>query len=119
MPVNEEENEAVFTRLTGTDDVYQLYFKNIQAKEENKTTYLLIHLVLKSDVYDTSLFIEPEEFSVYLSNRAEKIDLVDYRGMTRNILNKNIQIKNYVPVIYRIQLPIEENPLRLCYAFYK
>ena len=118
MPVNEEENEAVFTRLTGTDDVYQLYFKNTQAKEENKTTYLLIHLDLKIDVYDTSLFIEPEEFSVYLSNRAEKIDLVDYRGMTHNILNKNIQIKNYVPVIYRIQLPLEENPLRLSYVFY-
>ena len=118
MPVNEEENEAVFSRLTGTENVYQLYFKNTQEKVENKTTYLLIHLSIQINVYDTDDFLEPEEFSVYLSNKLEKINLVDYRDKTHYIYNKNLQLKNYVPIIYKILLPSEEYAVRFSYVFY-
>ena len=118
MPVNDEENEAVFALLTGTDDVYQLYFKNTLEKEENKTTYLLIHLSIQVNLYDTEDFVEPEEFSVYLSNKPEKIDLIEYKDKTHLIYNKNIKLKNYVPIIYKIQLPLEEQALPYSYVFY-
>ena len=118
MPVNEEENEAVFKLLTGTNDVYQLYFKNSQEKVENKTTYLLIHLSLRKSDYDTNEFFEPEEFSVYLSNKPGKIDLMEYKDKTHFIYNKNIQLKNYIPIIYKIQFPVGEFPIRLSYIFY-
>ncbi len=118
MPVNEEENEAMFTLLTGTEDVYQLYFKNTKEKVENKTTYLLIHLDIKINEYDTNEFLYPEEFSVYLSNKPEIINLVQYKDLSNVIYNKNIQLKNYVPIIYKIQFPIEEQTLPLSYIFY-
>ena len=118
MPVNDEENEAVFALLTGTDDVYQLYFKNTLEKEENKTTYLLIHLSIQVNIYDTEEFVEPEEFGVYLSNKPEKIDLIIYKDVTHIIYNKNLKLKNYVPVIYKIQLPLEEQALPYSYVFY-
>ena len=118
MPVNEDENEASFSRLTGTNDVYHLYFKNTQEKVANKTTYLLIHLSIQIDVYDTNEYLEPEEFCVYLSNKPEKINLVDYRDKTHFIYNKNLQMKNYVPIVYKIQLPSEEYAIRYSYVFY-
>ena len=118
MPVNEEENEAIFNLLTGTNDRYQLYFKNTQEKIENKTTYLLIYLSIHIDQYDADDFLEPEEFSVYLSNKPEIINLADYKDKTHFIYNKNLQINNDLPIIYKILLPSEEYVISLSYLFY-
>ena len=118
MPAKEQENEATFSLLTGAEDVYQLYFKNTKEKVENKTTYLLIHLEIKINDYDTNEFLLPEEFSVYLSNKPEKIDLAQNKDFSKIIYNKNIQLKNYVPIIYKILLPLEEQNLPLSYVFY-
>ena len=120
MPANEEENEAIFSLLTGTEDVYQLYFKNTKEKVENKTTFLLVHLEIKINEYDTNEFLYPEEFSVYLSNKPEIIDLNlnQDKDLSKIIYNKNIKLKNYVPIIYKILLPIEQQSLPLSYVFY-
>ena len=118
MPANEDENEAVFKRLSGTSDIYQLYFKKTLKKEENKKTYLLIHLCLKIEEHDTNEYISPDEFTVYLSNKPEKINLEEYKN-SPNILNKNIKLINYIPQIYKIVLPEnKENPVKLSYIFY-
>ena len=118
MPANEEENEAAFSLLTGTEDIYQLYFKNTKEKVENRTTYLLVHLVIKINEYDTSEFLYPEEFNVYLSNKAEKIDLKQYKDLSKVIYNKNIKLKNYVPKLYQIILPLDQQILPLSFVFY-
>ena len=118
MPAKEDENEAIFSLLTGTNDVYQLYFKNTQEKVENKTTYLLIHLSLQIGEYDTSEFLEPEEFCVFISNKPEKINLIEYKDKTHFIYNKNIQLENYIPLIYKITFPNEEYAVRFSYIFY-
>ena len=118
MPAKEDENEAIFSLLTGSEDVYQLYFKNTKEKVENKTTYLLVHLEIKINDYDTNEFLYPEEFSVYLSNKPEIIDLNQNKDLSKIIYNKNIQLKNYVPVIYKILLPLEQQTLPLSYVFY-
>ena len=73
MPANEDENEAVFTRISGTTGLYQLYFKKTLEKEENKKSYLLIHLSLKIEEHDTDEYISPEEFTVFLSDKPLKI----------------------------------------------
>ena len=118
MPANQEENEAVFTPLTGTEDIYQLYFKNTQKKSQNETTYLLIHLHLQVEEHETNEFLYPEEFIIYLSQKPEVIDLVKYKDVTNDIINTNIQLTNYVPVIYKIKFPQGEVPIKLSYIFY-
>ena len=60
MPVNEEENKAIFSPLNETNDRYQLYFKNRKEKVENKITYLLIFLCIHIDIYNTDVFLELE-----------------------------------------------------------
>ena len=117
-PANEEENEAKFTALSGTEDIYQLYFKNTQNKAENKTTYLLIHLHIQIEEHETSEFLYPEEFSIYLSQKPELIDLVKYKDSTDFILNTDIQLNYYVPVLYKIKFPTGEIPIKLSYVFY-
>jgi len=118
MPAHEDENEAVFTRLDGNTNIYQLYFKKTKEKEENKKSYLLIHLCIKLEEHDKEEYITPDEFTVYLSNKPEKISLVEYMNKN-NILNKNIKLRPYVPEVYKIVLPkIDENSVRLSYIFY-
>ena len=118
MPANEDDNEAVFQRLSGTTNLYHLYFKNTVKKEENKKTYLLIHLSLKIDEHDTSDYVSPDEFTVYLSNKPEKINLVDFKDKA-DILNTNVKLQNYIPQVYKIVLPNpKENPIQLSYVFY-
>ena len=118
MPANEDENEALFKRLTGTTNVYQLYFKNSIKEEENKKKYLLIHLYIKIEEHDPNEYINPDEFTVFLSKKAEKINLEDYK-YNNIILNKNIQLQNYIPQIYRLILPKnDENSIKLSYVFY-
>ena len=118
MPANEEENEVFFSSLTGTEDIYQLYFKNTQNKVQNKTTYLLIHLHIQIEQHETNEFMYPEEFCVFLSKKPEVIDLVKYKDVTNYILNTNIQLDNYIPVIYKIKFPTGEIPIKLSYVFY-
>ena len=118
MPAQEDENEAVFSILDGNTNIYQLYFKKTMEKEENKKSYLLIHLCLKLEEHDKEEYISPDEFTVYLSNKPEKINLVEYKNKN-NILNKNIKLRQYVPEVYKIILPkIDENLARLSYIFY-
>ena len=118
MPANEDENEAVFSRLSGTTDIYQLYFRKTKEKEQNKKSFLLINLSIKLDEHDTKEYLEPDEFTIYLSNKPEKIDLAQYKNINK-ILNRNIKLRNYVPEIYRIILPkIDENSIKLSYIFY-
>ena len=92
MPANEEENEAFFSRLSGNTNIQQLYFKNTKQKENNKKTFLLIHLSIKLEEHDTDEFINPDNFTIYLSNRPEKLKLSDYK-------NKNIILNMYLKYI--------------------
>ena len=118
MPAKIDDNEAVFSRLTGTSDIYQLYFKNNQEKVENKTLFLLIHLSLELDEHDPDENIYPEEFTVYLSDVPEKINLEEFSN-NNNILNENIKLEKYVPKIYRVILPKkDEISNKLSYIFY-
>lgn len=118
MPTKEEENEAVFSRLSGTTDLYQLYFQNTKQKEENKISFLLIHLSIKIDEHDIDEYISPEEFSVYLSRKSITINLAEYKNSNK-ILNKEIKLENYVSQIYKVILPkIEEDSNKLSYIFY-
>ena len=118
MPANEDENEASFSRLSGNTNIYQLYFKNTKQKENNKKTFLLIHLSIKLEEHDTDEFINPDNFTIYLSNRPEKLKLSDYKNKNI-ILNRNIKLNNYVPEVYKIEFPkIDENSNKLSYIFY-
>lgn len=118
MPANEDENEAVFQRLSGNTNLYQLYFKKTVKKEENKKSYLLIHLALKVEEHDTSEYVSPEEFTVFLCNKPETVNLNEYKN-TNLILNKNIKLDNYIPQVYKIILPkMDENNNKLSYVFY-
>ena len=118
MPAQEDENEAVFSRLDGNTNIYQLYFKKTKEKEQNKKSYLLIHLCIKLEEHDKEEYIAPDEFTIYLSNKPEKINLVEYRNKN-SILNKNIKLRPYVPEVYKIILPkIDENSVKLSYIFY-
>ena len=118
MPANEDENEAYFERLIGTTDVYQLYFKKSIKKEENKKAFLLIHLCIKVEEHDPNEYINPDNFTVFLSKKAEKINLEEYKNKNI-ILNKKIQLDNYIPQIYQIVLPKnDEDSINLSYVFY-
>ena len=111
MPANEDENEAFFERLNGNVNLYQLYFKKTLKKEENKKSYLLIHLSIKLGEHDDNEYISPEEFTVYLSDKPETIKLEDYKN--NFILKKNIELENNIPQIYRIILPNKDNNIKL------
>ena len=118
MPAKEDDNEAVFTRLTGTSDIYQLYFKKNKEKEENKKSFLLIHLSLKIEEHDPDEYISPEEFTAYLSDKPETIKLDEYKN-TNNILDNNIKLVSYTPKIYKVILPKKTNNSdKLSYIFY-
>ena len=118
MPAKEEENEAVFSRLSGTSNIYQLYFKNTKQKEENKKPFLLIHLSIQKEEHDTDEYISPEEFSVYLSKKPITINLGEYKNK-KMIIDENIKLEDYVCQIYKIILPeIEDDSNKLSYIFY-
>ena len=118
MPVNEDENEAVFERLSGSTELYHLYFKKTLKKEENKKTYLLIHLSIRLEEHDINDYIFPEEFTVYLSNKPQTINLEKYLNNDIN-LKQNIELKNYTPQVYKILLPHNKNEnAKLSYIFY-
>ena len=118
MPAKEEENEAVLSRLSGTTNIYHLYFKNTKQKEENKKPFLLIHLSIKKDEHDTDEYISPDEFSVYLSKKPITINLGEYKNKNL-ILNEEIKLENYVCQIYKIILPkIIDDSNKLSYIFY-
>ena len=118
MPVKEEENEAVFSRLSGSSNIYQLYFKNTKQKEENKKPFLLIHLSIQKEEHDTEEYISPEEFSVYLSKKPITINLGEYKNK-KMIIDENIKLEDYVCQIYKIILPeIEDDSNKLSYIFF-
>ena len=118
MPAREEDNEAVFARLTGTSDVYQLYFKKTKDKEEGKKSFLLIHLSFHIGEHDPNEYISPEEFTVYLSDKPETIELEEYK-YNNNILDDNIIIESYTPKIYKVILSKNiENSDKPSYVFY-
>ena len=118
MPAKEEENEAVLSRLSGTTNIYHLYFQYNKQKEENKKPFLLIHLSIQKEEHDIDEYISPDEFSVYLSKKPITINLEEYKNRNM-ILNENIKLENYVPQIYKIILPkIEDDSNKLSYIFY-
>lgn len=118
MPAKEEENEAVFSRLSGSSNIYQLYFKNTKQKEENKKSFLLIHLSIQKEEHDTDEYISPEEFSVYLSKKPITINLGEYKNK-KMIIDEYIKLEDYVCQIYKIILPeIEDDSNKLSYIFY-
>ena len=118
MPAKEEENEAVFSRLSGSSNIYQLYFKNTKQKEENKKPFLLIHLSIQKEEHDTDEYISPEEFSIYLSKKPITINLGEYKNK-KMIIDENIKLEDYICQIYKIILPeIEDDSNKLSYIFF-
>ena len=99
MPANDEENEALFERLTTSDSIYHLYFKKTTQKEQNKNSYLLIHLSLQND---DDIYFTPATFNIFVSEKTEKIDL---SGLTDFTISKNLILQTYTPKIIRIVFP--------------
>ncbi len=101
MPKNENENEAYFSRANSYDNIYHLYFSRKLQSENNKKSYLLVNCNIKIDNND---YLDPQEMCVSLSSRAS---LFDFSEKTK--INENFNIKKYIPKLYKIKIPIEEN----------
>ena len=112
MPCKEEESESSFGRLNSYDTIYHLYFSRTKEKEENKTSFLLVHCSFKSD---DDNYYDPETISINLSDKPKVLDFTETKK-----LNEKIKIKEYIPMIYKIKIPIEELPEdnKYSYIFY-
>ena len=112
MPCHDEDSESKFARLDSLDTIYHLYFSRTKQAETNKTSYLLLHCSVKIEDED---YFDPEPISIFLSNQSTLIDFNE----TKN-LNEKITIKEYIPKIYKIQVPLYENQEdnKLSYVFY-
>ena len=119
MPAHEEESEANFTRLNSIENVYHLYFAKTKKDEENKNSYLLVHCNIK---IDEDLYYDPEKIDVYLSQRAINLDFKDKKYFKNgNVkLNQKVEINDYIPKIYKINIPMTEDSgyNKLSYIFY-
>ena len=112
MPCREEESESSFNRLNSYDTIYHLYFARTKAKEENKKSFLLVHCSFKSE---DDIYYDPELISINLSNKPTLLDFTDPKK-----INQKIKIKEYIPMIYKINIPIKELPEdnKYSYVFY-
>ena len=115
MPAHEEDSEAHFGRLNTLDIVYHLYFARTQEKEEDKKSYLLVHcsMAIEDDKY-----YDPETMTVYLSKRAISLSLSDNQYLNGDYIkiNQKINLEDYIPKVYRINIPYSEK--KLSYVFY-
>ena len=112
MPCHEEESESNFARLDSMDTIYHLYFSRTKPAETNKTSYLLLHCSVKIEDED---YFDPEKISIFLSKQSTLIDVKETK-----ILNEKIKIKEYIPMIYKIKVPLYENQEdnKISYVFY-
>ena len=108
MPSYEEESESYFTRLNTMEIVHHLYFSKTKPAEENKKSYLLVHCNVKIEDED---YFEAENIKVFLSPRVSILDLSE-----KIKINEKVNIKEYIPKVYKVKIPTNENPLS--YAFY-
>ena len=112
MPAHDEESESYFNNLNSMDIISHLYFSRTQPIEQDKKSYLLVRCQVNIDEED---YYEPEKISIYLSSKPEIIDFSQLNG--KNIkINKKINIKEYIPKLYKINIPYNENDLS--YVFY-
>ena len=112
MPSHEEETEFYFNRLNTIEIIHHLYFSRTQPVEENKKSYLLVHCNVK---IEDDTYFEAENIQVFLSSRASVLDFSE-----KTKINEKVRIKDYVPKIYKVMIPINENPEenKRSYAFY-
>ena len=112
MPCKEDESESSFNRLNSYDTIYHLYFARTKAKEENKKSFLLVHCSFKSE---DGKYYDPESININLSNKPKILDFT-----TTQKLNEKIKIKEYIPMLYKIKIPIKElqEDNKYSYAFY-
>ena len=112
MPSHEEDSEAYFVRLNTMETIHHMYFSRTQAPEVNKTSYLLVHCNAK---IEEDAYFDPENINVLLSSRATTLDFAE-----KSKVNEKVNIKDFIPKIYKISIPIEANPddNRKSYAFY-
>ena len=118
MPAHDEDSEGDFSRLNSLDNVYHLYFKRTQPKEEEKKSYLLIYCKIN---IDEDLYFDPENINVYLSPRAINLDLSDKQYLKNDFvkINEKITINDYTPQIYKINIPPSDSYFnKLSYVFY-
>ena len=112
MPCHEEESESSFSRLNTLDTIYHLYFAKTKANEENKQSFLLVHCSVK---IEDENYYDPEKISIFLSNKPQVLDFSSPKK-----LNEKIQIKEYIPVVCQVKIPIGDTPEdnKISYAFY-
>ena len=112
MPCHDEDSESNFARLDSLDTIYHLYFSRTKAPETNKTSYLLLHCSVKIEDED---YFDPEPITIFLSNQSTLIDFKETKK-----LNEKITIKEYIPKIYKVQVPLYENQEdnKISYVFY-
>ena len=112
MPAHEEESESNFTRSNSYDTIYHLYFSRTKESEENKHSFLLVRCSVN---IDDDAYFETEQISLFLSQRASVIDF------SKEIkINEKVTLKQFIPKLYKIKIPIEEIPEdnKLSYVFY-
>ena len=112
MPSHEEDSESQFSKLNSLDIIYHLYFSRKKQVEENKKSFLLVHCNVQ---IDDEVYFEPEQFSVFVSSQASVLDLSE-----KEKINEKINLKEYIPKIYKIKIPIKENidDNKMSYVFY-
>jgi len=112
MPSAEEDTEAYFVRLNTIETIYHMYFSRTQASEANKKSFLLVHCNVK---IEDDTYFDPQNINVFLSSRTTNLDLSQ-----KSTINEKVNIKENIPILYKICIPIEENPddNRKSYAFY-
>ena len=119
MPAHDEDSEGDFSRLNSLDNVYHLYFSRTQPKEEEKKSYLLVYC--KTNI-DEDLYFDPDNINVYLSPRANYLDLSDKQYLKNDFvkINQKVTISDYVPKIYKINIPPSDSSSynKLSYVFY-
>ena len=112
MPTQEEESESYFTNLNSMDIISHLYFSRTQPAEQGKKSFLLVRCQVTIDEQD---YFDPEKITIYLSARPELLDFT--QETSKNIkINKQVQIKTYIPKIYKVKIPVNDNSLS--YVFY-
>ena len=118
MPTHEEENEGDFSRLNTIDNIYHLYFKKTKEKEEGKKSYLMVYCSFTID--EEMDYLYPEYFSVFLSERAGYYDLTQEQFQEKVNVNLNVDLKDFVPQVYRIKIPPtpEDDYRKYSYVFY-
>lgn len=106
MPSNKDDSNSYFNRLNYLETIYHLYFSKDKLDEEGKKNYLLIHCKLNIDKYT-----EPEKITILPSTKPNTLDISN-----KDKINEKISLQSYIPKIYKIKIPIEEN--LKSYVFY-